>query len=463
MRKAGKYIKNNSYIIYEALMFLFFIVLFQFLFLNPQNDDYIYSIPSKASMSDFFYFMKYHYSYCNSRIFVHSVLLFLLRFDVYVWRIFIPICFCLIPVLTLRLLTDDLVLRRKLAPILVLAMFSVSSAFYAEMFFWVTGSVNYILPATLILLNLLCIKKNKCFAFQLLLSLLCGASTEQYGIISLVAIAMILIYRIVNKKGKIGILIADLVLCLIGLLTVVCAPAVKNRLYADSTPFIYKFENMFMNIWFNCKGMTTFIAFLITVLSCVLVLYYKKKIRIVAIVFSGALIALFAASKFELGKISTLSLLVYPLFLISGMIVIAIQAAIKKYYVPMCSLLLGGGAQFMMIFTQRSSFRTTAPSIFCFIIFSASIICFVMKYSNNKTSSLKTAFIPVLAVLVAVASINIYGYVKFAENEYNLSKSGERAEVIVDEKQNRDDVDKVIEAIEKVRLDNMEYFNSLNK
>ena len=143
-----------------GLLFCFFLVYYQFLYLGFV-DDLVYSTAAQASFSDFLHFMRYHYNYANGRTWVHVLLIAFLRFGVYPWRVFMPVCFAASVYLIARLVSPSAQSLQKTLVWTCAAFLCVNIGLYKDTLFWMTGSFNYILPVPFICLLLLSLRSGR--------------------------------------------------------------------------------------------------------------------------------------------------------------------------------------------------------------------------------------------------------------------------------------------------------------
>lgn len=450
------FLKNNfSYIVF-AIMTVFLVVFFQFIYLC-EGDDKIYSTIAKSSLSDILYFMGYHYDFCNGRTLMHLLLIFFLKFDAYLWRIVCPLIFSLLVFLSSMFISSDTKSFKK-----ALLLFSVSSFFisvnvFESTLFWVTGSFNYVFPFVFLIITLLLIKYDRCRFLVPLLGFLCGATTEQCGMISIFSFAMYLFYETVVLKNRLNKTILFTILTsVIGLLTVVLAPSVSARTYESSDSFFDRLSMIFFNFWFKFEGMAAIIFLLLIVVFIELISVLKsKKARALLAVLFALEIALYVLQFMYIPIISAASQYFFPAIFLIGIAAVCIHSIIiKKNFLPLFSVLLGMGAQFMMAVSQRFSCRTTLPSIFCFIFFAVTVLL------NNDlilSGAKKINFVKgVLATVTAIVIIiNAGGYIELAQRQASLVLDGKCATSLIDRPQSREDVENIIALCEDVRLGQM--------
>lgn len=452
MKKIASAIRSNYGYIALALTVGVFLIIFQSLFLK-NSDDRIYSIVGCSGLENVVYFMRYHYNFCNGRTMMHLLLMGLIRFGVYPWRIIMPlVAGCNVWLMGKFICADKQSFQKCLA-FSALFTLSLSAGIYEDTLFWETGSFNYIVPALFILCLFNLMKSNKLPWLWPVLGFLCGATVEQFGMIAMAAVLMWILHRRFAQKEKITLpLVLTFVFSLLGILTLVFSPSVSARTYEDSARFIDKLSLLMFNYWFHSTTMASFLLIFSIVVGCYLISVSQKKLhRFVACVACLGLIASFVIQFLSIPYISVLAQYGFVALFLVCVLFTAVCALRRKNWLPLCTLLLGGGAQFMMLFTQRISVRTTMASLFCFMLFALSLL--MSKEFSFLRAWLRTALV---IVFVCIAALNILGYAQYAQGEAEQFREGLMVEKYADQKQTRDDVERVIEEFESVRLEQIE-------
>lgn len=434
-----------------GVLFCFFLVYFQFLYLGFV-DDLVYSTAAHTSFSDFLYFMRYHYDYVNGRTWVHLLLILFLRFGVYAWRVFMPACLTTSAYLIARLVSSSAQTLQKALVWTCAAFLCVHAAVYEETLFWMTGSFNYILPVPFICLLLLSLRSGKHLWCTPILALLCGSSTEQYGMITFGCLLLWLGYRVFRQKERAHRVwfIVSILSTLAGLLTVVLSPSVRARTYSRTGTLAGRISYLFFNYWFHSKAMGVFLALL--ALAACLYLYSAASERLwkaAALLTAAGIAALEIGSFLPLGTISSLCVYGFAAAFLFVCFFAAVAAFRAGYGVPLLALLLGGGAQVMMLATDRLADRTTMASVFCFVVFAASLLV-------RADFSKKLLRIAVVLCVCLFAAYNVAGYVSYAAAQRAAFAAGECTTKHEMPRQTREDVDKLIELCEEVRLEQIE-------
>ena len=433
------------------------LLLFQSLYLHG-SDDRIYSTIGHASFADYLYFMQYHYSYCNGRTWIHSLLILCLRFGVYAWRILMPVVFAC-TAFCAALLTGGDPKRQSALALACGAFLCIPSVVCDDTLFWESGSFNYILPVPLIFLLFLLLRGEKHLWLALPLGLLCGASMEQYGMITLGGLLLWTLWRVFAEKNKarLGWFLAAFAAVLGGLLTLVFSPSVHARSYAESSSLTEKASFLLFNYWFHSKRMCVFLVCM-ALAACLYLLLSAKTVvqKLLAVLPALGVSAAAALSFLSVPFVSTLCTLGFPALLACICLYAAIHAVRRRHVLPLIALILAGGAQVMMLATQRYSFRTTFPSLMCLIVFTLSLL---LRVEYDLSSRKLTGFLRVTAsvCLVLVCLWNQKSCWQFARQEHADYLAGAAyTESFVDTPQTRADVDAVIEEFESVRQEQIE-------
>ena len=451
MRSVSAFCRKNYGYIFLAILVGLFLVLFRSFYLM-NVDDRVYSTIANAPLAEIVRFMRYHYGYCNGRTWVHLVLLALLRFGVWPWRVLMPLLLGAICILAARLTAPSTDALQKTLAMTCASVLSVSATLYADTLFWETGSVNYILPIVFVLLLFRMLQTGKCLWLAPLVGLLCGASTEQYGMITFGGLLLYYCCLALRKKQFSRVIAALTVLCtLAGLLTVVLSPSVRARTYAETSGLFDKFSMLTFGLWFHSPETLTLLCFL--ALAFCLYLYgccALRMQRIILALYAAALAGSFAISFLHIPLLSTLAVYASMLLFLAGAFAAAILALrLEQNCIPLIGLLLGGGAQVMMLVTQRIAVRTMTPSIFCFLVFAVALLS-----RCGKVQKIPRAAVCAGCVLVAAIAVwNVYGYVRTAQNQTAEFHAGTRAENHIHAPQTSADVDRIIDEIEDVRLE----------
>lgn len=435
-----------------GLLFCCLVAFFQFLYLGFA-DDRIYSTAAQTTFSDFLVFLRYHYNYVNGRTWVHVLLMFFLQFGVYPWRIFMPACFTAVVYLIARLVSPDAQSLQKTLAWTCAGCLCVHTVVYQETLFWEAGSFNYIVPALCVGLLLWTLRREKRLWCAPILAFLCGSSMEQYAMITFGGVLLWFLYREWKLKAHSHRIcyILTLAATIAGLLTLVLSPSVRARTYAETGSLTDKISYLFFGFWFHSKEMCAFLV-LLALAACLYVVSAsdKRMLRIAALLLAAATVGSAVGSFLPLGAIGTLCTFGFAASILLACAWAGVAAFRAGHALPAIALILGAGAQVMMLVTQRLSYRTTIPSVFCFLVFALSVLTLVDFSSSARR----------IAAIICVALVALYtvtGYVSFA--------AGQRAEYLagncttkhdVSRQNSRENVERVIEECENVRLDQIE-------
>ena len=448
-KKLKAFVQKNYGYLCLGFFFCCLLVLFQFLYLGFV-DDRVYSTAAQTNLSDFLYFMRYHYGYVNGRTWVHVLLMVFLRFGVYPWRVFMPACFTAILYLIARLVSPSAEALQKTIVWTCAAALCVSVSVYEETLFWETGSFNYILPALFLGLLFLSLRDSKHLWCTPILGLLCGSSTEQFGMITFGCLLLWLGYREFRQKEHTHRIwfILSLLTTLAGLLTLVLSPSVRARTYAETGSIADKISYLFFGFWFHSKEMCAFLA-AIAIAACVYLfsaLSSKRWSKGATLLIAAATAGSAVMSFLPFGTLSTLCTYAFAAAFLAVCFWAGINAFRAGYGLPLLALLLGGGAQVMMLVTQRLSFRTTMPSVFCFMVFALALL------SQTKISA-SVMRIAAVGCVALIAAVNVFGYASFAAAQRADFLAGDLTEKHIVSSDSRRNAESIIEECEQVRLD----------
>ena len=450
-KKASQFLKENIGYFCLGLFVVGGLFLFHFLLLH--DDDRVYSIVGHSTVQDFLYFMHYHYNFCNGRTWVHALLIFFLRFDVFPWRIFMPLVYTCTAWLLAKTACKDHQRFQSVLVCVCVALLCVPTAVYQDTLFWESGSFNYVLPVPLILLLFLLFRKQKALWLTVPLSFLCGSSMEQYGMITFGGLLLWLGYRVLWQKDRSKLLwfLLSLVAVLGGLLTLILSPSVAARTYAETSTIVDRLSFLFFSYWFHSKDMDSFLAFLALV-SCIYL--YKtardKKQKRFFVCLSLGIAVTAACGLATVPLISSICVYAFPFLFVFACIWAAIRAIFNGNVLPLFALLLGTGAQIMMLATQRLAWRTTFPSILCFLLFAVSLIPHI-PFEQKYPARVLTA-----ACVLLICIINVTGYWQLTVQERAGITTGEYAERYVEGITTRRQLDALIEECEQVRQTQIE-------
>lgn len=445
------FLKKHYGYVCLGLLLCGLLVYYQFLYLGFV-DDLVYSTAAQTSFSDFLYFLRYHYNFANGRTWVHVLLTAFLRFGVYPWRVFMPLCFTSTVYLIARLVSPSAQTLQKTLAWTCAAFLCVHIGVYNSTLFWETGSFNYILPAPFLCLLFLSLQKEKHLWCTPVLGFLCGSSMEQFGMITFGCLLLWLLYREIRLKERAHRMwyIVSLLTTLAGLLTLVLSPSVRARTYVKTGTLTERISFLFMSFWFHSREMAVFLALLSLAACLYLFAAATQRLRKGAALLLGAgVVVLEVVSFLPVGALSTLCVYGFAASFLLVCFLAAIAAFRAGYAVPLLSLLLGGGAQVMMLATDRLAARTTMASVFCFVVFAVSLLV-------RADVSAKPLRILAAACVCLIAAYNVTGYVSYAAEQKALFASGACTEKHDVPHQTREDIDKLIEQCEKVRLEQIE-------
>lgn len=197
-------LKERTYLIY--LGFFLLSAFFYYYFLEQAfmlGDDYYYGTFYQSGLTNLFNEVKIHYLSINGRIVVHLFAGILLLWDSLFFALFGLLCWIYISFSLLEFRYPGSFGEKNgsisrfclLFTVLTVYLLTIDILILKETLLWISAFFNYIFPLCLLLTLLLCLRKEKNFGYIFVLSLLLGATTEQIGLISLVCVLFLGIFR----------------------------------------------------------------------------------------------------------------------------------------------------------------------------------------------------------------------------------------------------------------------------
>lgn len=354
------------------------------------SDDFWYSTFWDHGLRHYLELMDYHYETLNGRVLVHIVAHIILHFDKWAFALcFIGMSIAVSMVVsnTLRLGSDrfQLTLCGLLAGI-----FCMPLDMFNQGIMWISGWCNYFFPVVLVCLLIAVLKRKSNWAYPL--AFLCGATTEQMGLSSVVLCAVFLAMALFHKKD-IRLFVVCMMLAMVGVMTIFLSPATQNRAegYIPLNDLAALSNLMFMDIkreavlWFQTPAPVCVMIAVLALGAMLLWRRYGLRWPSVMAVVSG--LALVVCSCFEAA---------YTVGFIAGAGALAILSLVLMY--RDCSV--AGG----LILTSLASAAVMLPTntivpramvpVYLLLLLSG---CSLLAAQIKKTERMG---IPVLAVLV---------------------------------------------------------------
>ncbi|MBQ7499491.1 MAG: hypothetical protein IJT91_01210 [Clostridia bacterium] len=204
------------------------------------SDDYLYMSFTNGSFGEFAEHMRWHYLNYNGRTLVHALDSLILRYGNISFAF---VCFAC-HLLLLYSIKKLFGLPYKAFAVLFCAGFLlIPTTVMVEGYLWISAFCNYMLPAVLIVLEVVIFKSNiNCRKHGFIKSLgmilycfICGALHEQAGIVSF-AVCLMFVFAYFTEDNNIK---ATPLLCLAasigGLISVVLSPATESRMGRSMT------------------------------------------------------------------------------------------------------------------------------------------------------------------------------------------------------------------------------------
>ena len=262
-----------EYYHYLVLALLFIIQMVIVFNVDLYGDDFYYANFTQEGIE---YFIKeniFHYNMTNGRCWVHLLdELLLFNGSIILWRILQPFAVILTVFYGAKLVSGDEKEKFKTA----LVMFSLSFTFIDilnanQSVYWATGSLNYFLPALL----LICLfhqlvkayRKGKLPFYVIILAVFACSSTEQCAFASVVMVLAYFLFNIRKNKGLRAMDFIMLILSLAAMLTLFLAPGngVREGYYPEfySQPIIQRIISNIrplMTLIFDKSGIGNFVV-----------------------------------------------------------------------------------------------------------------------------------------------------------------------------------------------------------
>jgi len=190
-----------------------------------QSDDYFYAHCWRGGLLNFIKFTGEHFMTFNGRAAVHVVVQSVLSMPTFVYPLVASAILLASAILSALLFLPSPREKKELAFFValfyILIMLSGRDTI-KEALMWKSAFFNYVMPSVFLLSSLLCFKKH--YVLSLFFALLSGASTEQWGIASVVFFTLIAISDRNDKKR-----ILHVPLAIFGSATVFLSPATQLR------------------------------------------------------------------------------------------------------------------------------------------------------------------------------------------------------------------------------------------
>ena len=389
-------------------------------------DDAMYAGWTQHGIKYFFQKNIWHYMNFNGRFLVHFIMQLTVFFEEHLYAVIFPFFISVSTFfITVALKKEWKIYQRLFTTTLALLIYmGLSFKTLTPTAMWIVGGFNYVFPLLLVsLFYCLFLKyrqKTSAMAYLLPLALICGATTEQYGMYTLGLITITYFFDAIERKKLDKRGFAYLFATVLGLLSIMLAPPTLTR-FADTTdkPFIEGF--LYNWSFFGGEHSSKLFPILFMLLMGLFAAYRRKKtdsdgqtvkyrlyspLLICGIPFA---IVAYIFSAFKNYTVSAIFTFIY--------VTIAIAIMLKKSETRELGkiLLCGFGTWFMMSVTSMASNRTCVPCILSFII--VLTVMFIDAASEaSKRLSGKLIGISLAAALTITCCINyITSYEKYKQ------------------------------------------------
>ena len=376
-------------------------------------DDAMYAGWTQHGFKYFFERNVWHYQNFNGRFFIHLVMQLVLFFEEHLYAIIFPFFISISTFIFATLAKKDWdITKRLFASALVLLIYiSLGRTVVTATAMWVAGGFNYIFPLLLVssfyILFLKQRKKSISMLYLIPFAILCGATTEQYGMYTIGLIVMTYAFDIIDNKkfdfrslGYLGAAISSL-------MTILLAPPTMSRISNTKRSLL---DGILYN-WSFLGGNRSEVVFpiLFMLFIGVLALFKAKKevdgntvkyrryspLLICGIPFAG-ISALFTL--FNNYVVSAVLTFIY-------VILMSVTMLCKKETRELGKLVVCGfGTFFMMSITTMAASRTCVPCILSLTI--VLVIMFIDTISKINKKALGCA----LAIAATVTLLSFYGF-----------------------------------------------------
>ena len=391
------------------LICVIFLVMQYIICLNVyiMGDDYMYGTFGHNGV---FAPVFSYYLTGNGRWLVNILDSFCLSFDRSIYIIINPWLLLLLGVLLYDFISmttgtkDYIVLVASFISISVISVLMT-----CEVFYWITGAMNYLVPALLLLASMSAvikmrsgnILKRQAFAYSVICVLSC-LTMEQYGLMAIGWMLLIWGWDLIKTRTCNKVRLVVFLISALGLATIIFAPANFVRFddaVSKGTSVVTKIIDLIYYDYYSVVSAT--LLFMIAA-YCAFKLYLDKK-YIASIISGGNAVILLLVFDYKLFVVSNRMLMVLALISILMSISIIIPYIVSIYksrgIIYIISLfVIGIGSQIMLLKTDLWGFRTSFSWILLYLILLLSVIA-----DRTDTKS--------LSVLACIACIAINPYV----------------------------------------------------
>lgn len=393
-----------------SVLFLLFSVFLTMLLLSQitvYSDDYCFGTFFEYGADTFCTNTADHYLHANGRILVHFLLELTLLGDIWIYFILCPVVVCLCGFFLLRIgaakpsFSDTCLMMA----ITLLLLVGLRTEILQTSLLWMSGSFNFILPMIFVLTAVFFyerdLQRGTVGAAAVIFSFLAGATTEQYGFFSCIALWGMWIMVLIRREKSYRRISLPPLFAVVGYLTVLTAPGMWGRVNAETTGFWSFFEPEILHtrfedvasLLFGFDGCGTLIV-LFCLVSASLVFASRSYPKILCLGYPVALlIALLNGTRiYDAG-------IVFFLYLVFVSVVLILK---KDHTTEGCLLLGSIGTQILLLITSVYGLRTASPLIFTVILFTGRF-CYEILHDRSLVLH--------LLVLIFVLIFSLYHFI----------------------------------------------------
>ncbi|GMQ55993.1 hypothetical protein AN1V17_03850 [Vallitalea sediminicola] len=422
------------------------------------GDDFFYACFTRV---DFDYFVTRHldhYMRANGRAIVHLLATIFLGVNQYFWAICNSLMLAGIVFFGAKICMGIEVQEKKSligysATIMAIAIAFLDPDLTRQSVYWLTGSFNYVYPIFILLVYWYLLSRstysNKMKWYVPVLAFLSAATVEQSSIMTFGLTLLILLEKRFFRKNKINKMeIVTLVAATLGMLTVICSPAVLLRASIEDSPVegflpLIKHNLIKQGDYFLFSKIMLPYHMLSIIASFGVIRKYGGEIsdrfrwtRNLAVIFGGSACASLLLQVIT-GKViyyyGTLGQFCIEAFIGLGYLYTLIYAGILVYKnkfitnnaLPIIAVILAFGAQFMMIISPVFGPRNLVFPIFMLALYSACLIPKLNKYGISAICGCLGCIvfnlpwllpIPITAYMLVTANKGRYDKVKYKKS-----------------------------------------------
>lgn len=201
-------------------------------------DDFWYSTFLDKGVQGYLELAKEHYQTFNGRILVHLFAQIILHFGTWLFALIMFASVWAMP----RLATGRTASAEQVnlaALVFLMGMTLLPRSMVVEGLTWISAFCNYVLPTVLLLIQLLLLTRfvrkggRALGLICCIISLLCGATTEQSGLVSVYVAFYAVCLCLRGSKKRLGVCLFGMACSALGLATIFASPATRLRMTAE--------------------------------------------------------------------------------------------------------------------------------------------------------------------------------------------------------------------------------------